>query len=195
MAAALYAESGRESARSLAADSILCYCDLIKDAQKSGGRVHDDVWEYLQLVAVWVRHLLKDTALADSLVERIAHGKSFSFGMLLGAGKHGWGSYGYPNVSFMGSDFHILYPRNIGHRLSEGVRKNVKRWEGLLMNPDQLADTYERIRKIREPIRERLLKQLKKEKEERHQRRPAAKAEPSVADERQSEKDEKKATE
>jgi hypothetical protein len=181
MAAAIYSETGRESAKLLATDAILCYRGLIDAARKKDQRVRDDDWDWLQLAAVWVRHLLKDVALADALVNEIAIGRPFSFGMFLGSGKHGWGSYGYPNISFLGSDFRILWARNVGHRLNETVRKTVKHWEDLLMNSDQLSDTYERIEKIREPIRKRLTEQYEKQKQTRAGK-PHVKAEPSGAD-------------
>jgi hypothetical protein len=181
MAAAIYSETGRESARVLATDAILCYRDVIAAAQEKE-RVHDDDWDYLQLAAVWVRHLLKDEKLADELVDDVAKGRPFSFGMFSGGGKHGWGSYGYPNVSLLGSDFNILYARNVGHRLSDAVKQNVKHWQDLLMNPDQLSDTYERIEKIREPIRQRLMERLEKERQKRPARKPDSKAEPPGAD-------------
>jgi hypothetical protein len=180
MAAAIYSETGRESARLLATDAILCYRDLIAAAQEKG-RVRDDDWDWLQLASVWVRHLVKDAALADALVDEVATGRPFSFGVFLSGGKHGWGIYGYPNIS-LGSDFHVMWPRNVGHRLSETVRKTVKRWQDLLTNPEQLRDTYERIEKIREPIRKRLMKQYEREKQQQRPRKSALKAEPSVTD-------------
>jgi hypothetical protein len=172
MAAAIYAETGRESARLPALEAISCYRDVLFDALKKDERVHDDSWDYLQLVSVWARHLLKDVDLADALVEAIAKGRPFHFSMFLGGSKHGWGAYGYPNVTLLNSDFFIPYPRNIGHRLSETVTKTVKRWQGKLMNPDELQDTYERIEKIREPIRKRILERHEKEKEKRQPRKP-----------------------
>jgi hypothetical protein len=182
MAAAIYSETGRESARLLATNAILCYRDLIDAALKEDERVHDDDWDWLQLVAVWVRHLLKDEALADALVDEVATGRPFSFGMFLSGGKHGWGSCGYPNVSVLASDFHLLYARNIGHRLSGTVKQTVKHWQDLLMNPDQLGDTYERIEKIREPIRKRLMERYKQERQKRPPRKPESNVEPSGTD-------------
>src|SRR5262249_34284755 len=158
----LYADTGRESAKALAEDGILSYRDEIATAQEKR-RVHDDDWDYLQLAAVWVRHLLKDSKSADNVVEFVAKGRPFSFGMFSGSGKYGWGAYGYPNIYFMGSDFRLLVPQNVVNRLSEGVHKNVKRWQELLMNPDHLKETYEKIEEIREPIRQEFLEQIKKE--------------------------------
>lgn len=174
MAAAIYCETGRESARLLAEDAILCYRNLIAAEREKRERVRDDDWDYLQLTAVWVRHLLKDDGLADALVNEIATGRPFRFGMF-GGSKHGWGGYGYPNISLLGSDFRILYPRNVGHRLNDGVRQRVKHWDELLMDPDQLRDTYERIEKIREPIRKKLMKQLEEERKRRRPQKPDSK--------------------
>ena len=181
MAAAIYSETGRESARVLAIDAIVCYRDVIVAGQET--RVRDDDWDYLQLAAVWVRHLLKDAALADALVDEVAIGRPFSFGMFLSGGNSGWGLYGYPNVSFLRSDFHILYPRNVGHRLSDAVKRNMKHLQELLMNPDHLSDTYERIERIRDPIRQRLMEQRENERQKRPPRKPDSNAKPSGADE------------
>jgi hypothetical protein len=178
MAAAICSETGRESSRLLATEAILRYRDLIVEARNKDERVQDDDWDWLQLAAVWVRHLLKDETLADALVDEVATGRPFSFGMFL-SGKHGWGSYGYPNISILGSDFRLQYPRNIGHRLGDTVKQTVKHWEDLLMNSDQLSDTYERIEKIREPIRQKMMERLEKEKKDRALRKPKSKSEPS----------------
>ena len=161
IAAAIYSQTGRESAKLLATDAILCYRDVMAAAQEKK-RDRDDDWDWLQLAAVWVRHLLKDDDLADALVNEVATGRPFSFGMFLGGSKHGWGTYGYPNVSLLGADFHILFAKNVGHRLSEAVTQKVKHWQDLLMNPSQLSDTYERIEKIRDPIRQSLKADHKK---------------------------------
>jgi hypothetical protein len=178
MAAAMYSETGRESARVLAIDAIVLYRDVIVAGQEK--RVRDNDWDYLQLAAVWVRHLLKDAALADVLVNEVATGRPFSFGMFVSGSNPGWGGYGYPNVSFLRSDFHVLYPRNVEQRLSDTFKQNVKHWQDdLLMNPDQLQDTYERIEKIREPIRQGLMERREKETKERLPRRPGSKEEPS----------------
>jgi hypothetical protein len=167
IAAAIYGETGRESARLLALEAISCYRDVLFDALQKNEGVHDESWDYLQLTSVWVRHLLKDIALADALVDAVAKGRPFHFGMFSGSGKQGWGSYGYPNVTLLNSDFFIPYPRNIGHRLSETVTTTVKRWQAKLMNPDELRDTYERIEKVREPTRKRIMEQREKEREKR----------------------------
>src|SRR6266576_3195074 len=173
MAAAIYNETGRESARLLALEAISCYRDVLFDALQKNERVHDDSWDYLQLTSVWAGHLLKDVALADALVDAVANGRPFHLGMFSVSGKHGWGLYGYPNVSLLNSDFSIPYPRYIGHRLSETVTTTVKRWQEKLMNPDELRDTYERIEKIREPIRKRIHERYKEEKEkDKEKRRP-----------------------
>src|SRR6266403_1797093 len=170
MAAAIYRETGRESARLLASEAISCYRDLLFHARQKNESVHDDSWDYLQLTSVWARHLLKDVALADELVDAVANGRPFYLGMFSGSGKQGWGLYGYPNVRLLHSDFSIPYPRNIGHRLSETVKQTVLRWQEKLMNPDELQDTYERIEKIREPIRKRILERYKEEKEKEKRR-------------------------
>jgi hypothetical protein len=165
MAAAIYSETGRESARLLAVEAILCYRDLIADSLSKNESVADQAWDYLQLTSVWVRHLLKDVDLADSFVEAVANGRPYRFGILESSGKQGWGSYGYPNVSFLNSDFFLSYPQNIGHRLSETVSQMLKRWQDCLMNPDELRDTYERIEKIRELVLKRIVEQRDREKE------------------------------
>ncbi len=169
MAAATYAETGRESARLLALEAIECYRDVLFEELEKDERVHDDSWDYLQLTSVWTRHLLKDVALADALLDAVAKGRPFHVGStFLTSSKHGLGSYGYPNVGLLQGDFHIPYPRNIGHRLSEAVKKIVsKRWQDKLMNPDELQDTYKRIQAIREPIRNEIMERYRKEKEKR----------------------------
>jgi len=171
MAAAIYGETGRESTRLLALETISCYRDVLFDALQKNESVHDDSWDYLQLTSMWARHLLKDVALADELVDAVANGRAFHLGMFSGSGKQGWGLYGYPNVRLLNSDFSIPYPGNIGHRLSETVKQTVLRWQEKLMNPDELKDTYERIEKIREPMRKRILERYKEQKEREREKR------------------------
>jgi hypothetical protein len=180
MAAAIYAETGRESARLLADKAILRYRDLIVDAVNKKERVPDEAWDYLQLVSVWVRHLLKDVPLADAIVDAVAKHRPFIFSpMFLSGGKQGWGAYGYPNIRFLNSDFFLPYPRNIGPCLSETlketVKETVKRWQGRLMNPDELRETYKRIHAIREPIRKKILERLERERQEGRHREPDSK--------------------
>ncbi len=168
MAAAVYAETGRETARLVAIEAISCYRDtLAADNAQEHKTVHDDDWDYLQLVSVWARHLLKDDALADELVDAVAKGRPFHFSFVGLSGKHGWGVYGYPDVSFLDYDFHLPRPRNIAHRLGDSVRQTLIRWQDRLMNPDQLMDTYDRIEKIREPIRQRMMESYRLEMERR----------------------------
>jgi len=166
IAAATYAETERESVRLLALEAIECYRDVLFEALEKDERVHNDSWDYLQLTSVWARHLLKDVALADALLDAVANGRPFHVGStFLGSSKHGWGSYGYPNVGLLQSDFHIPYPRNIGHRFSENAKETVKVWQEKLMKPEELGDTYERIHAIREPIRKEIMERYRKEKE------------------------------
>ena len=68
------------------------YRDVLFDALQKNESVHDDSWDYLQLTSVWARHLLKDIVLAEALVDVVAKGRPFHFGMFLGGGKQGWGS-------------------------------------------------------------------------------------------------------
>jgi len=163
IAAAIYADTGRESARSLALEAILQYRDLVYAEDESDRRVSDDDWDYLQLVSVWARHLLKETRLADDLVDAVAHRRPFSFGILESSGKSGWGHYGYPSVHF-GADFGIPNPRNIRHRLSDSVQRKVRQWQDRLMNAKELSETSEMVEKIRTPIWERIIEKRKKEK-------------------------------
>lgn len=182
MAAAVYSQTGRETARLLAAEAISCYRNLLAaDNAQEHKRVHDDDWDYLQLVSVWMRHLLKDDALADELVDSVAKGRPFHFSFLELGGKHGWGVYGYPNVSFLDHDFHLPRPRNIAHRLGDSVRQTLIRWQERLMNPDQLMDTYDRIEKIREPIHQRVMERYRSEMERRRAAKAAKAAQAATA--------------
>jgi hypothetical protein len=147
MATTVYADTQRESAKELATELITTYRDLVV----ADDRNNEDALDYLQLASVWARHLLQDTALADSLVNIVANKRPFHAGFYI-SGKTGWGMYGYPHVSIARGDFFISYPRNIGPVLTKATHKTVNRWTEMLMNPDQLKDTYKTIEKIREPI-------------------------------------------
>jgi hypothetical protein len=173
MAAAVYADSGRETARLVAVEAISIYRDLIAaDNAQDDEPVYDDAWDYLQLVSVWARHLLKDSALADELVDTVANERPFHFSSFGLSGKNGWGAYGYPNVSLLNSDFCFPRPGNIEDRLGQPVWETLGRWQERLMNPNELRDTYERVQKIREPIHQRMMERYRSDME----RRRAAKA-------------------
>ena len=114
MAAAVFAETGRESAKQFAVEAISAYRDLLSGDQADKDKiVHDDAWDYLQLASVWLRSLLREPGLADEVIEMVAHGRPFSFGTFALSGKQGWGAHGYPNVSIVNSDFFLPNPTNI----------------------------------------------------------------------------------
>jgi hypothetical protein len=168
MAAAIFAETGRESAKALAVEAISTYRDLlIADQGDESKIVHDDAWDYLQLASVWLRHLLQEPKLADEIIGMVANGRLFSFGMFATSGKQGWGMYGYPNVSIINSDFFLPNPRNIQPSLGKPVWEAMKRWQDRLMNPNDLQDIYERIERIRGPIRERLTARREQKRQQR----------------------------
>jgi len=173
MGAAVFAETGRESAKVSAVGAISAYRDLLAADQTDHEKiVHDDSWDYLQLASVWLRNLLQEPGLADGVVEMVANGRPFHFGMFALTGKQGWGVYGYPNVSIVNSDFFLPNPRNIHASLNKPVWEAMKRWQDRLMNPNDLQDTYERIERIREPIRERLIAQRERARQGRQPARP-----------------------
>jgi hypothetical protein len=118
MAAATFADTGRESAKELAVNAISAYRDLlVQDLRDDTKVIDDDAWDYVQLAAVWVRNLLRESGLADALVDMVATRRPFTFGSYQSSGKEGWGVYGYPNVSIANSDFFLPYPRNMGRHL------------------------------------------------------------------------------
>jgi hypothetical protein len=173
MGAAVFAETGRESAKLLAVGAISAYRDLLAADQADHDKtVHEDAWDYLQLASVWLRNLLQEPRLADEVVEMVANGRPFHFGMFALSGKQGWGVYGYPNVSIVNSDFFLPNPRNVQASLNTPVWEAMKRWQDRLMNPNDLQDTYDRIERIRDPIRERLIAKRERARQGRQPARP-----------------------
>jgi hypothetical protein len=166
--AAVFAETGRESAKLFAVGAISAYRDLLAADQTDDDKiVRDDAWDYLQLASVWLRNLLQEPGLADGVVELVANSRPFHFGMFELSGKQGWGMYGYPNVFIVNSDFFLPNPRNIQASLGRPVWDAMKRWQDRLMNRSDLQDTYDRIERIRGPVRERLTAQRERQRQRR----------------------------
>ena len=69
----------------------------------------------------------------------VANGRPFHFGMFALSGKHGWGVYGYPNVSIVNSDFFLPNPRNIQASLNTPVWEAMKRSARSIDEPQRSA--------------------------------------------------------
>lgn len=148
-----YVDGGDDHTKQRIIDCARLHLRLVREDQQKNGHVHDEAWDYLQLLGAWISAFLNTPDLSKEVLDAVCEGRPLRYGfggILSSRGSGRYSALGYPELLF--GDFGLPGLRNI-QNLPESEARILASYQERLISDSVLLPFAREVRRLRAELR------------------------------------------